>query len=74
VAEQKIPYPCALVDEKLLAAIPDFQGFPTMLLLDRQGRVRLKRVGYTEEEVLKAAIEKLLEEAAPGASGGGQVF
>ena len=60
-----IEYPCAIIDRGLLRTIPDFRGFPTMLLVDRQGRVRLKKVGYTAGEVLEAAIEKLLAEEGP---------
>lgn len=67
VEEQKIPYTCALIDREFTKKIPGFEGYPTMLLVDRQGRVRLKQVGYTEAGVLEAAIEKLLaEEAAEG--------
>lgn len=70
IAGQKIPYRCALIDREFLKKIPDFEGFPTLLLIDRSGRVRLKQVGYTEGPVLEAAIEKLLAEpAAPGAAG-----
>jgi thiol-disulfide isomerase/thioredoxin len=62
VAENKMPYRCALADESLTKKIPDFEGFPTMLLIDRRGRVRLKQVGYTEAALLEAGIQKLLAE------------
>jgi thiol-disulfide isomerase/thioredoxin len=71
VAEQKIPYTCALIDRAFTQKIPGFEGYPTMLLIDRQGRVRLKQVGYTEGPVLAAAIEALLAEPAGNGAGAG---
>jgi thiol-disulfide isomerase/thioredoxin len=68
--ENKVPYPSAVIDGKFPSkAIPGFEGFPTMLLVDRAGRVRMKVVGYTEGALLEAAIERLLAEEAPADSG-----
>lgn len=63
--EHGIGYPCALATRELLESIPDFRGFPTLLLVDREGRVRAKKVGYTPGPVLEVAIEKLLAEEGP---------
>lgn len=68
---QGIPYPCALLSRPVLAQVPEFVGFPTTLLFDRQGRLRLRFDGYHEPVVLQAAVEALLAEtpgpAAPSA-------
>lgn len=66
VEEFKINYPCALIDDAFLEAIPDFEGFPTTLFIDRQGRVRLKMVGAQSLSRLETAIKLLLEESAAG--------
>ena len=36
----EIPYPCLLGDPVTRAKVPDFEGFPTTLFLDREGKVR----------------------------------
>jgi thiol-disulfide isomerase/thioredoxin len=41
VQEMGIPYPCAVGNEAVIAKIPNFHAFPTTLVLDRQGRVRM---------------------------------
>jgi thiol-disulfide isomerase/thioredoxin len=64
-SENGIPYRCAVIGRDLIEQVPNFRGFPTILLIDRQGRVRLVKVGYTEGVVLEAAIEKLLAEDGP---------
>jgi thiol-disulfide isomerase/thioredoxin len=58
-----IPYPCVIGDEKTQQQIPDFEGFPTTLFLDRDGTVRLKVVGYHPLTDLEAIITTLLEES-----------
>lgn len=60
VAEHNIPYPCAVIDNAFLARVPNFRGFPTMLLIDREGRVRLKKVGFTDGILLEGVVEHLL--------------
>ena len=41
VQQMNIPYRIAMGDEVLLAKIPDFHAYPTTLLIDRAGRVRM---------------------------------
>jgi thiol-disulfide isomerase/thioredoxin len=41
VQQAGIPYPCLLGDEKTVLQIPNFKGFPTSVVLDRAGKVRL---------------------------------
>ena len=46
LAENKVPYRCAVGDEKTQAQVPDFQGYPTTLFLDRarQGPPEARRL------------------------------
>ncbi|HAK94944.1 MAG TPA: hypothetical protein DCM87_08050 [Planctomycetes bacterium] len=55
-----INYPCAVIDNEFLKQVPGFRGFPTLLFLDREGRVRLTHVGYSPPVVLEAMVEELL--------------
>jgi thiol-disulfide isomerase/thioredoxin len=57
-----VTYPCALATEKIKDQIPEFEGFPTTLFLDRTGKVRLMVVGYHEMSFLRSAVEALLNE------------
>ena len=58
-----VPYRCVLGDEKTEKLIPDFQGFPTTLFVGRDGKVRLKAVGYHSLIDLEAVVTRLLDEA-----------
>jgi thiol-disulfide isomerase/thioredoxin len=57
-----VPYKCLLNDDMTEAKIPGFQGYPTTLFLDRDGRVRLTLVGYTPRARLEAIVGTLLAE------------
>lgn len=57
-----IPYRCAIITERIMAQIPDFDGFPTTLFFDKRGKLRLMYVGYHEARELQAAVENLLAE------------
>ena len=63
VKENGINYPCVLGDEKTQERVPDLQGFPTTLFIDREGTVRLMLVGYTPLPELEAIVTTLLDEA-----------
>ncbi len=70
--EEEIDYPCALLTRAVGRQIPDLQGYPTTLFLDRTGKVRLTAVGYHELSFLQTVVETLLRErpaevAAPSA-------
>jgi thiol-disulfide isomerase/thioredoxin len=41
VREVGVPYPCLLGDTDTLQQVPDFKGFPTTVVVDRAGRVRM---------------------------------
>jgi thiol-disulfide isomerase/thioredoxin len=62
--EFEIPYSCLIGDEETQKKIPEFEGFPTTLFVDRKGKVRAKIVGYHELDVLEAMLSVLLEEPA----------
>jgi thiol-disulfide isomerase/thioredoxin len=62
-----IPYPCLMGDEPTKNRVPGFNGFPTSLLLDRSGKVRMLAVGYEEKSLqqIADAIVVLLSEKSP---------
>lgn len=68
IAGNGINYPCALITEEVMSQIPDFQGFPTTLFIDRSGKVRLKAVGLHEYAYLEGVVTTLLAEDAPAAA------
>ena len=62
--KNNVPYRCFVGDEKTQMLVPDFEGYPTTLFIDRAGKVRLKVVGYQEKEVLEEIVKTLLDEKA----------
>jgi thiol-disulfide isomerase/thioredoxin len=65
-----VPYVLAIGPEAVKEQIPGgFEGYPTMVLVDRQGVGRRHFVGFSpgEEATLGDEIEKLLAEPASGA-------
>lgn len=66
VKENRINYTCLLGDEKTRDQVPHFTAYPTLVFLDRAGRVRLQRLGLHTYEALEAIVTTLLEE--PGTS------
>ena len=60
--EHKMNYPCLLGDRTIKEQVPEFRGYPTMLLIDRQGRVRQKLGGYRSYEALEPLVRELLDE------------
>ncbi len=57
ITENKMNYPCALITDDVMGQVPDFQGFPTTLFIDRTGKVRLKAVGLHDYGYLEAIVE-----------------
>ena len=57
-----IPFPCLLGDKKTKQQVPGFRAFPTLLFLDRSGKVRLRMIGYHGYEKLHAVISLLIDE------------
>jgi thiol-disulfide isomerase/thioredoxin len=64
VQESGIPYPIAMGDEALLRKLTSFQGFPTTIVIDRTGKVRLQLTGGGPEahSIIADAVEVLLAE------------
>lgn len=60
--EFSINYPCLLSDQGTMAQVPNFQGFPTTLFIDRTGKVRLTKVGLHEYAYLEGVVTLLLAE------------
>lgn len=58
--EAGINYRCALIDRTFLDQIPQFRGFPTLLIVDRAGKVRFIQVGYTPYGTLAGFVETCL--------------
>lgn len=61
---EKFNYPCALGTEDVMKQVPNAEGFPTTVFIDRQGKVRMVMVGYQSALRLEAAVTKLLAEPA----------
>ncbi len=66
VQEGGIPYRCALGDETILKQIPNFNSFPTTLVLDRSGKVRMLATENSNElmGILNDVVQVLAAEPA----------
>ncbi len=64
IAQNGMTYTCVLGDEATRKQVPDFQGYPTTIFIDRSGKVRLKEVGYKPLAVLETVVTTLLDESA----------
>lgn len=60
LAERAITYPVAIVDDRIVAAFGGVRGYPTSLLLDREGIVRHSVVGPIGPLTLRPALRRLL--------------
>lgn len=60
LAERDISYPVAIVDDRTVAAFGGVRGYPTSLLLDREGVVRHSVVGPIGPLTLRPALRRLL--------------
>lgn len=58
--EFRINYPCALIDDKTVSKVPNFRGYPTLLFIDRTGKVRMVTVGVKPESYWDSLVEELL--------------
>lgn len=66
VKKSGIPYRIAMLTEELQAKVPNLEAFPTSILIDRNGKVRVQLTGGGPEAVstLDAAVQVLLDEPA----------
>lgn len=62
--ENKMNYTCLIGDTDTRKQVPDFQGYPTTLFIDRTGKVRLQFVGLHSYSMLEAVVTDLLKEPA----------
>jgi thiol-disulfide isomerase/thioredoxin len=62
-------YPCVITDDATIQQIPGFKGFPTFVIVDRAGKVRLAITEPDDNslELMRDVIEVLLEEPPPPA-------
>lgn len=60
--ENGINYTLALIDPATFNQVPDFQGYPTTLFIDKKGKVRFLEIGYSPLENLDAVVTALLAE------------
>jgi thiol-disulfide isomerase/thioredoxin len=67
--EVGMTYPCLIGAEPTIKQIPGFKGFPTMVIVDRAGKVRLVITEPDDNsvELVRDVIEVLLEEPVPPA-------
>ncbi|MCA9055263.1 MAG: TlpA family protein disulfide reductase [Planctomycetaceae bacterium] len=62
VEKNGVNYPCVIGTEAMQSQVKVFEGFPTLLVIDRRGRVRLSLSGYHPPYQLEAVVEALLAE------------
>ncbi|MFO0821303.1 MAG: TlpA disulfide reductase family protein [Pirellulales bacterium] len=67
IEENKMTYTCVVGDDATRDQVPNFEGFPTTLFIDRTGKVRFKEVGYRPLVALDSVVSALLAETAPAA-------
>lgn len=56
----QINYPLAMADNDILQAYGGIRGIPTTFVIDRQGRIVKKYVGYQDPSVFERDIQALL--------------
>lgn len=71
IEKKGVNYRCAMVTSEILERIPDDGMFPTILLIDRSGRMRFRRGGYCEYGRLAGWIDALLEASSDAPLGDG---
>ena len=64
--ERDITYPVGLATRAHRLAFGGINGIPTTFIIDRDGTVRHRVVGYFAGPAMNAAVSRLLEEDAAG--------
>ena len=74
VKEVGVPYPCLIGDIDTLKQVPDFKGFPTTVVVDRAGKVRVFITENSSDtlDFIGDVVRVLLAEPAPKARRGRQ--
>ncbi len=62
IEEYEMNYTCAIGDKETREQVPNFRGYPTTVIIDRQGEVRLTLVGLQPYDKLEAVVKALLDE------------
>jgi cytochrome c biogenesis protein CcmG, thiol:disulfide interchange protein DsbE len=62
VKEHGITYPIALASQQVVRDYGGINRLPESFLLDREGRVRHRVIGYFAEPALRAAVDKMLRD------------
>ena len=67
VQEVGVPYQCLLGDTDTIKQVPDFKGFPTTVIVDREGKVRMIITENTSSTVdfIGDVVRVLLAEPVP---------
>lgn len=68
VTERGVTYPIAIVDQSVIDALGGIRGYPTSILIGRDGRVQHTVIGPIGPLSLEPAIRRALAEPAPGAT------
>jgi thiol-disulfide isomerase/thioredoxin len=69
VKAHEVPFPCILSNEATLrTVVPQLVGLPTLLFIDREGRLRLEVIGYQAPRELEPIVELLLDKNSPAPS------
>ncbi|HCT57482.1 MAG TPA: TlpA family protein disulfide reductase [Gemmatimonas aurantiaca] len=68
LAERGITYPVAIVSDEVVRAFGGVRGYPTSLLLDKQGVVRHTVMGPVGPVTLRPALRRLIAEPRDAAS------
>jgi len=65
-----IPYRCLMGDDQTRDRVPGFAGFPTSVLLDRSGKVRMLVTGYDEKSLQRIAdaVIVMLSDQSPAST------
>ena len=58
--ENSIPYPIAMSNEKIVEDFGGIRGIPTTFVIDRDGKIVSKLVGYHDLEEFESLIKKVL--------------
>ena len=60
VKDNEITYPILISNQSVTEDYGGIRGIPTTFVIDREGRIVEKFVGYRDKEVFESAIQKLL--------------
>ncbi len=62
IQANRIAYPIAIATSEIEQAYGGIRGLPTTFLIDKQGRIARKYVGYQDKQIFEQEIQALLAE------------